>query len=230
MKLPLLLLLLLFTLRLNAQDYVLKIEETAPGKYKAIVAGYDSLSRMENWHPIINSGKDKSARELLIYDEKNRKREQFIYNNSGRISRHFSWYKTGTLQGDIIWENDSVFIAKGYYNSGKISHLSSNGVHTDYYENGQESAIVNDVAHFQKTFYRTGQLKMEKRDEQKSYKEWHPNGQLKVQGALDNNALGRFGEWLYYNDKGKLIRKLFYEYGKAYWYGKEEGYSKETRY
>lgn len=91
-------------------------------------------------------------------------------------------------------------------------------------------SVTNYSEHFEKTYYESGELKTEKLDNKRTYKEWHPNGKLKVTGSLDQGAWSRIGKWLFYDDKGKLIKELIYEENNSGWFGTEEGYSKEIKH
>jgi antitoxin component YwqK of YwqJK toxin-antitoxin module len=232
--------LLLLTLNLNAQDTNpecdYKIEKVSEGKYKTKVIGFDSLSRMEScflgW---MNTGKGKPNGELLVYDENGKRRRLAIYKGGIRAGKHLEWYATGELYSEINWETDLYFTTKAYYKSGKISHTAVNGnrdnaVYTDYYENGKVKSVTNYAEHFEKNYFETGLIKSEKIDSKRTYKEWHPNGKVKVTGSLGVGAFGRIGKWLFYDDKGKLVRELIYEENNSGWYGTDEGYSKEIKH
>ena len=232
--------LFLLTLNLNAQetnpecDY--KIEKTSEGKYRTKVIGFDSLSRMEScflgW---MNTGKGKPNGTLLVFDENGKKRRLAIYKGGIRTGKHLEWYPTSELYSETIWETDLYFTTKAYYKTGKISHTSVNGnrdnaIYTDYYENGKVKSLINSAERFEKNYYETGQTKSEKFDSKRKYKEWHPNGKVKVTGSLDEGAFGRVGKWLFYDDKGKLVRELIYEENNSRWYGTDDGYSKEIKH
>lgn len=232
--------LLLLAINLDAQntnpecDY--KIEKLSEGIYKTKVIGFDSLSRTEScflgW---MNTGKDKPDGELLVYDENGKKRRLAIYKNGIRVGKHFEWYATGELYSETIWDTDLYFTAKAYYKSGKTSHTSVNGnrenaVYTDYYENGKLKSIASFAEHFEKNYYETGQIKSEKLDSKKTYQEWHSNGKVKMTGLLNEDAYERIGKWLFYNDKGQLVRELIYKENNKGWYGTDEGYFKEIKH
>ena len=232
--------LLLFAIKAYGQDTNLecdyKIEKTAVDKYKTTVKGFDSLSRMEScflgW---MNTGKSKPNGELLVYDENGKKRRLAIYKGGIRVGKHLEWYSTGELFSETIWETDLYFTTKAYYKSGKISHTAVNGnrdnaVYTDYYENGKVKSVTNYAEHFEKNYYEMGQIKSEKIDNKRTYKEWYQNGKVKVTGLLDEGAFGRIGKWLFYDDKGKLVRELIYKENNSGWYGTDEGYSKEIKH
>jgi len=240
MKMILLTLLFFLTFKLYAQDGQsdsnYKIEKISDGKFKTIISGFDSLSRMEccflGW---MNSGKGKPDGELLVYDENGKKRRLAIYRGGIRVGKHLEWYATGELGSETIWETDLYFNSKSYFKSGKILATAVNGnrdnaVYTSYYENGKVESVTDYSAHIQKTYYDNGQVKTDKSDTKKTYTEWHRNGKVKLTGSLEEGAWGRIGKWSYYDEKGKLIRELFYEANNIGWYGVDKGFSKEIKY
>ena len=235
-----LLIVILTTYNLYAQDLKLdcdyKIEKVGERKYKTQVNNFDSLQTGEtcflSW---MNTGTGKPDGELLVFDEKGRKRRLAVYKSGIRVGTHYEWYETGELYDTTIWETNMFFNSKGYYKSGKIKHTATNGnresaVYTSYYENGQIESITDYSAHIEKTYYENGQIKTDISDTKKTYTEWYSNGKIKLTGALDEGGFTRIGKWSYYDDKGKLIRELFYETNNPSWYGNEKGFKTEKRY
>jgi antitoxin component YwqK of YwqJK toxin-antitoxin module len=228
------------TTQLSAQDGKLecdyKIERISEGKFKTVVVGFDSLSNMEScflgW---MNSGKGKPDRELLVYDENGRKRRLAIYKGGIRVGKHLEWYSTGELYSETNWETDLYFNSKSYYKSGKIESTAVNGnrdnaVYTEYFENGKTKGETSYNPPIDKSYYDNGQIKSDKSATKKTYTEWYRNGRIKLTGHLDEGAWGRIGKWSYYDEKGKLVRELFYKTNNDGWYGTDNGYYKEVKY
>lgn len=212
-------------------DY--KIERTGEGKYKIQVNNFDSLETGEtcflSW---MNTGKGKPDGELLVYDEMGRKRRLAIYESGIRVGTHYEWYKTGEVYSITNWETDLYFNSKCFYQSGKIKSTAINGnrdnaIYTSYYENGQIESVTNSFLDPEKTYYQNGNLKSVKSKQQ--FTEWYSNGKVKLTGSLDF-GFTRIGKWRYYDDKGKLVRELFYEKDNPSRYDNERGYKTEKKY
>jgi len=167
---------------LPAQDFKpdcdFKIEKTGERKYKIQVNNFDSLQMGEtcflSW---MNTGKEKPDGELLVFDEKGRKRRLAVYKSGIRVGTHYEWYDTGELYDTTIWETNMFFNSKGYYKSGKIKTYRhkwyrENAVYTSYYENGQIESITDYSAQVDKTYYENGQIKTDKSGTKKTYTEW----------------------------------------------------------
>jgi antitoxin component YwqK of YwqJK toxin-antitoxin module len=228
------------TIQLSAQDGKLqcdyKIEKISEGKFKTAVIGFDSLSKMEScflsW---MNTGKGKPDGELLVYDENGKKRRLAIYKGGIRVGKHLEWYSTGEFYSETNWETDLYFNSRSYFKSGKIESTAVNGnrdnaVYTEYYENGKINSETSYTPPIEKTYYDNGQIKSDKSATKKTYTEWHSNGRIKLTGSLDERVWGRIGKWSYYDEKGKLVRELFYKPNNEGWYGTDKGYYKEVKY
>jgi antitoxin component YwqK of YwqJK toxin-antitoxin module len=240
MKAILFVLFCFLAIQLSAQDWKLecdyKIEKISDGKFKTIIIGFDSLSKMEScflsW---MNTGKGKPDGELLVYDENGEKRRLAIYKGGIRVGKHLEWYSSGELYSETNWETDLYFNSKSYYKSGKIESTAVNGnrdnaVYTNYYENGKSKAEISYNPPIDKTYYDNGQIKSDKSATKNTYTEWYSNGKIKLTGSLDEGVWGRIGKWSYYDVQGKLIRELFYKPNNDGWYGTEKGYYKEVKY
>jgi len=215
---------------------VFKIEKIGVGKYQTKVNKFDSLNNSEGcflgW---MNTGEGKPDGQLIVFDENGKKRRLAIYKGGIRVGKHLEWYSTGELYSETNWETDLYFNSKSYYKSGKIANTAvdgnrDNAIYTEYYENGKIKAVTNSAAHIEKTYFDNGQIETDKSDTMKTYTEWYSNGKVKLTGSLDDGAWGRIGRWSYYDEKGKLIRELFYKPDNAGWYGTDEGYYKEIKY
>jgi antitoxin component YwqK of YwqJK toxin-antitoxin module len=233
---------ILFTITASSQDttskfdYDNKIQKISDEKYQIKVVGYDSLSHTEGcflgW---MNTSKGKPDGELVVLDENGKRRYLAKYKGGARIGTHYAWYSTGEVFSVTNWETDMYFNTKGYYESGKILYTSVNGnrenaVYTSYYENGKVESITDYSAQIERTFYDNGQIKTDRSKTKKTYTEWYRNGKIKLTGSLDKDTFFRIGKWSYYDEKGKLIRELFYDPKNTNWYGAEDGYLKEIKY
>lgn len=226
-----------YTTNLFGQDIKLecdwKIIKIDAGKYKIQVNKFDSVEAGEScFRSWMNTGNGKPDGELLVYDEKGRKRRLAKYKSGIRVGAHYEWYDTGEVYDITNWETDLYFNSKTFYKSGKIKSTAVNGnrenaVYTSYYENGQIETLYDQLAGIDKTYYQSGQVKSLRSIKKRSYTEWYQNGKTKVTGTLDESGLGRVGKWKYYDEKGKLTRELFYDENNDGWYGDEKGYKTE---
>jgi len=210
-----------------------KIEKTGEGKYKIQVKNFDSLQAGEtcflSW---MNTGKGKPDGELLVYDEAGRKRRLAVYKSGIRVGTHYDWYKTGEIHCATNWETDLYFNSKCFYPSGKIEGTAvnsnrDNAVYTSYYESGQIKSVTTSSPDSEKNYYENGQVKSDK--SAVVYMEWYRDGKIKVTGSLEG-GFTRTGKWSCYDDKGKLVRELFYEKNTTSWYGDERGFKTEKKY
>lgn len=125
------------------------------------------------------------------------------YFESGKIKKKGTW-KKGQLHGHWknYYENGSLK-QEGYFEQGR-----KNGAWTYYYENGKKKSFGNYIDGQREKiwnyFYENQELKAQAyyRSDAGLYKEFHPSGNLKMEGV---NAAGKSeGVWRYYYESGEL--------------------------
>lgn len=209
------------------------IIELNDSTYKIQVSNFDSLQAGETcFRAWVNTGQNKPDGVLLIFDEKGVKRKKVTYKNGVRIGVVIEWFPSGEIESKTIWETNNYFTTKAFFKSGRIRFIAENGnrtnaVYKSFYESGQIESIDNSSG--SKSWYENGKLKSELNIKSNVYSEWYKNGQLKLKGKL-LDAWTRIGKWRYYNEEGKLVRKLIYTKSNYSWYGNEKGFNKEKKY
>ena len=95
----------------------------------------------------------------------------------------------GTLEGKVTYKNDGI--EKEYYISGKLQSATT---------------YKNDMLEETTMYYPSGKVYM-KRNYNKTYEitYYYENGQIFLSGYVKNNTA--YGEWKYYDKKGKLVTK-----------------------
>ncbi|WP_335981933.1 toxin-antitoxin system YwqK family antitoxin [Fusobacterium polymorphum] len=102
------------------------------------------------------------------------------------------------------FENGKILYYDGTYINGK-----KNGTEKEYYMSGKlQSATTykNDIPEETIMYYPNGKVYM-KRNYNKTYEitYYYENGQIFLSGYVKNNSA--YGEWKYYDKKGKLVTK-----------------------
>ncbi len=153
-----------------------------------------------------------------------------------------TWYEDGKLQSNRNLSNDTV-LSIFYFESGKINRIvkklsgydSTNYYYqVDYCENGfKRGEEFSGKEYIYRYYYCNGKKEIEcKKDSNDffvgEYKKWNAKGILILDGQFnsdrkpsnyttiqDGKGFGqKDGNWLYYNDRGKLIKTEFYKEGK----------------
>ena len=123
----------------------------------------------------------------------------------------------GTLEGKVTYKNDeangkyeSYFEnGKTLYSDGTYVNGKKNGIEKEYYMSGKiQSATTykNDTPEETTMCYPSGKVYM-KRNYNKTHEitYYYENGQIFLSGYVKNNTA--YGEWKYYDKKGKLVTK-----------------------
>ena len=123
----------------------------------------------------------------------------------------------GTLEGKVTYKNDeangkyeSYFEnGKTLYSDGTYINGKKNGIEKEYYMSGKlQSATTykNDTPEETIMYYPSGKIYM-KRNYNKTHEitYYYENGQFFLSGYVKNNTA--YGEWKYYDKKGKLVTK-----------------------
>ena len=123
----------------------------------------------------------------------------------------------GTLEGKVTYKNDeangkyeSYFEnGKTLYSDGTYVNGKKNGIEKEYYMSGKlQSATTykNDTPEETIMYYPSGKIYM-KRNYNKTHEitYYYENGQFFLSGYVKNNTA--YGEWKYYDKKGKLVTK-----------------------
>ncbi|MEO8149528.1 MAG: hypothetical protein ABI723_17945 [Bacteroidia bacterium] len=148
-------------------------------------------------------------------------------------------YPNNTVKQEMVYAPDSSFsVLIDYYKSGKRQNVDTlindniNGWSTEYNSDGTLRA--SQLFDFNKPliqkyflYYKDGTLKVEwtsdtlKRgadplDFQQIngiWKEYYHNGKVKMVGRKNENSKND-GQWIYYDDTGKEVQRIFYINGK----------------
>lgn len=123
----------------------------------------------------------------------------------------------GTLEGKVTYKNDeangkyeSYFEnGKTLYSDGTYVNGKKNGIEKEYYMSEKlQSATTykNDTPEETIMYYPSGKIYM-KRNYNKTHEitYYYENGQFFLSGYVKNNTA--YGEWKYYDKKGKLVTK-----------------------
>ncbi|WP_405352699.1 toxin-antitoxin system YwqK family antitoxin [Fusobacterium vincentii] len=123
----------------------------------------------------------------------------------------------GTLEGKVTYKNDeangkyeSYFEnGKTLYSDGTYVNGKKNGIEKEYYMSRElQSATTykNDIPEETIMYYPSGKIYM-KRNYNKTHEitYYYENGQFFLSGYVKNNTA--YGEWKYYDKKGKLVTK-----------------------
>lgn len=159
---------------------------------------------------------------------------QSIEMNNGALSE---FYSSGLIKWNYACENDTCYETH-YYKNGEISQRviflmpDSNSLYPaeeDYllkemrYQNGVtrfRDTVFSSKGNERKIYDSSGHLRLvvfngPSNDWEGDFKEYYPNGQLRIQGSFEKRA-GQFkvGEWLYYTSSGDLAMRQTYEKGQ----------------
>ena len=123
----------------------------------------------------------------------------------------------GTLEGKVTYKNDEAngkyeaYFENGktLYSDGTYVNGKKNGIEKEYYMSGKlQSATTykNDTPEETIMYYPSGKIYM-KRNYNKTHEitYYYENGQFFLSGYVKNNTA--YGEWKYYDKKGKLVTK-----------------------
>ena len=188
----------------------------------------------DNWTRYYENGQPRWIQNLINgtgkviwYNESGRKlsEENKVNGKTDGVVKH--WYENGQLKEESNWKNG-------------IPH----GLHSFYFENGNLEINIywvnNKKEGKAEAFYSNGQIKQVQYyvdgELKGPFKQWNENGKIELDGVYDdgkllgsifkyhfNGALEtkgfindnvRLGVWEYYSDKGKLIKKIYFEGGK----------------
>ena len=130
--------------------------------------------------------------------------------NQGEQTR-FCFYKKGVLDGPcwIISANE-----KRLYSFGEFSNGEYSGV---WYSFGDDGVLLSMQKDFGKTTYEIPQTHRAQGTYQCYTINYYPNGCKQSEGILlwdvspDADTTFEYGEWKYYDDKGKLVRVINYD-------------------
>jgi len=137
---------------------------------------------------------------------------------NGKQNGPWEYYREdGTLEGKVTYKNDeangkyeSYFEnGKTLYSDGTYVNGKKNGIEKEYYMSGKiQSATTykNDTPEETTMCYPSGKVYM-KRNYNKTHEitYYYENGQIFLSGYVKNNTA--YGEWKYYDKKGKLVTK-----------------------
>ena len=123
----------------------------------------------------------------------------------------------GTLEGKVTYKNDEAngkyeaYFENGktLYSDGTYINGKKNGIEKEYYMSGKlQSATTykNDTPEETIMYYPSGKIYM-KQNYNKTHEitYYYENGQIFLSGYVKNNTA--YGEWKYYDKKGKLVTK-----------------------
>lgn len=156
------------------------------------------------------------------------------YYVEGQIKIYKNYYPEGTMERKFVVLDDHKSRLKTFYKSeaprSEILYVDGDVREwRDYYENGNiefEEKYVKGQSHavYRRFFYEDGKpqdiMEFEKK-RKRLYKktEYFTNGQIKLQGnVVYSDQLmdyAKSGDWMEYNEEGKLIKKTSYIMGQS---------------
>lgn len=143
-----------------------------------------------------------------------------FYEN-GQIERSFNAPDPARCSVDIYYPNGKVQKQILYYN-GKAQNEYT------YFTNGNPESVIEKDKEVQyifkkNSYYESGQTAsifelIDKKNKKYSSKEFYENGAIKEEGVLSFNlekkSYDKDGEWVYFDEKGQLVKKEKYNNGK----------------
>jgi antitoxin component YwqK of YwqJK toxin-antitoxin module len=150
----------------------------------------------------------------------------------GQIKIFKNYYETGQVERSLNVADPMRVSLDTYYPDGKVRsqvHFYDGTAQKEYYffPNGNPEKVLEsdkdrDLIYKINSFYENGQQAstlelMDKKTKKYSKKEFYNNGKLKEEGVyvlLDSASYEKDGEWLYYDDKGSVLKKEKYRNGK----------------
>ena len=180
-----------FLIQLNIKNLFSKMN-----KYLSIILLFISFvgcrsKKIEADETFYDSGEKKSVKSYY-YDWKNRKLPQgdwIDWYKNGQISSKFTFRK-GKPEGVVLeWHANGEKKLEGIYLDGLQS-----GKWTSWFQSGQTQSVQ---------FFLKG-LPV------KSFEKWHANGKKELNGQFNENN-DKYGRWIYWNDKGELVKEKDYK-------------------
>jgi antitoxin component YwqK of YwqJK toxin-antitoxin module len=149
------------------------------------------------------------------------------YRNGVVKFPYYSWYENGKLKEFNTYDQNknTGTILEWYPNSilkrqvSSIDTSKGGYIELHYYENGQICMYseLNNGRGINRGYYKNGQLEVEGYFfnlhilQMGKWKEWYENGMLKREYEFSEDEPNvKVGEWKWYNEKGKLIKKENY--------------------
>jgi len=126
-----------------------------------------------------------------------------VWFENGQLEM-LSHYKKGKRNGELTyWFSNGQMRSQSTYFEGNPYDTTK-----QWYKNGQLKSWTfmargDTMSNAYQLFWEDGKIKMEYLNTYQ--KVWHQNGELKESGGFLNNK--KNGKWLYYNARGKRIRK-----------------------
>lgn len=176
------------------------------------------------------NGTDRDGFDIIWY--KNGQKEALMYLRNGKfIIPYLSWYENGNLKKYQDYNfNGTQGAMKEWYISEKlkkeVTFLDSSdkgNITIRYYENGQvlSKAMYNKGKTLYTAYFENGQKWHEgyiynlEILQLGIWKEWHENGQLKVEYSFKEDEPNiKDGIWSWWDEQGNLIRQEKYNNGK----------------
>jgi len=163
--------------------------------YKINVNHYDSASYYDSpYQRYMLDNSNKPDGKLVIYDENGRIRRTLFYKGHKREGPDTWYYSDGQIMQEKEFVHDRLVSYKTYYPKRLMVDLE-----------------LSDTLGIKKHFDEEGNLQFEKNYVTGAYKEWYPDGKVKVTGMqCPGECFTLQGPWNYYNESGKLDQIVFY--------------------
>jgi antitoxin component YwqK of YwqJK toxin-antitoxin module len=158
------------------------------------------------WQYFHESGKTSMT---MYFDSLNVRSYKDDKGFKGKLIKSVSYYETGETEKIDNYNDGKHLFTTAFYLNGKVRDLVT---YTDeipttgisWYDNGS----VKEMYNFTKKFTTTKEGKKEVtkvRTEPLVYKQWHPNGQIAIDGQLDGKG-NKTGAWKQYDTEGNLTQ------------------------
>jgi antitoxin component YwqK of YwqJK toxin-antitoxin module len=163
--------------------------------YEIKVNSYDSASYYDSpYQRYMLDNSNKPDGKLVIYDEKGRIRRTLFYKEHKREGPDTWYYADGQIMQEKEFVHDRLVSYKTFYPKRLMVDLE-----------------LSDTLGIKKHYDEEGNLQFEKNYVTGAYKEWYPDGKVKVTGMqCPGECFSLFGPWNYYNESGKLDQIVFY--------------------
>jgi antitoxin component YwqK of YwqJK toxin-antitoxin module len=163
--------------------------------YEIKVNYYDTVSAYDSpYQRYMSDNSNKPDGKLVVYDEAGRIRRTLFYKNHLREGTDTWFYP----DGEVMQEKKFV---NGHYTSYKTFYPKHHLVDTE----------LDDTLGIKKHYDEQANLIFEKNYVTGAYKEWYPNGKIRVTGVeCPRECFILQGPWRYYTQDGLLDEIVFF--------------------
>jgi antitoxin component YwqK of YwqJK toxin-antitoxin module len=152
-----------------------------------------------------------------------------VFGDKGMVSEATTYHPNGSKMAEGTYVNKKKSGKWTFYDAEGVKSAvqeykqgDPHGIGLVFYRNGDTASIKHyrdSLPHGPwQQFFKGGVTKAKGRYQEGTrvgpLKRYHPNGQLKYKGQHHRSKGYRVGEWVWYDEEGKLERKVIYDAGK----------------